>query len=78
MTDMLLALAAWYVCGVAGFLYWWTEDFALDRRALRDALAFGVMGPAALAAGWMVHRILRREHGDLQPIRIESRDRRRR
>ena len=79
MWDVLLAFAAWYLCGVAGFLYWWTEDFQVDGRAVIDALAFGVMGPVTLLAGWMIHRLmLVEDERALKPIPIRIDDDRRR
>lgn len=79
MWDLLLAFAAWYLSGVVGFLYWWTEDFRADARALIDALAFGVMGPITILGGWLIHRIaLIDDERNLKsiPLRIDD-DRRR-
>jgi len=58
MTTLILAALAWYACGVAGFLYWWRADDAVDRVVLADSLAFGLMGPLNWATGWLVHRLL--------------------
>lgn len=77
MWDVLLAVAAWYLCGVAGFLYWWTEDFQADARAVAEALVLGIMGPITVVAGWLIHRVLLvEEPRELKPIRIRTDDRR--
>lgn len=78
MWDLLIAFAAWYVCGMAGFLYWWSEDFRVDARVLFDALAFGIMGPITILAGWLIHRLPVGSEGDPEPIRIRIDDDRRR
>ncbi|PWC53577.1 hypothetical protein [Azospirillum sp. TSO22-1] len=79
MWDLLLAGAAWYLCGVVGFLYWWTEDFQADARTVAEALVFGAMGPATVLAGWLIHRVLLAgEPRELKPIRIRTDDDRRR
>lgn len=78
MWDFLMAFAAWYLSGVVGFLYWWTEDFKVDARALVEALAFGIMGPATILGGWLIHRVLvAPDEGQLKPIPIRIDDRRR-
>lgn len=78
MWDLLLAAAAWYLCGVVGFLYWWTEDFRADARAVAEALVFGVMGPVTVFGGWLIHRVLLvEEQRELKPVRIRTDDRRR-
>ncbi|HYG91498.1 MAG TPA: hypothetical protein VD978_35180 [Azospirillum sp.] len=58
MSALLLMFLAWYICGIAGFLYWWTEDYAIDGMALFDSLAFGIMGPLNLLTGYLVHRLM--------------------
>ena len=79
MWDLLLAVAAWYLCGVVGFLFWWTEDFRADARTLADALAFGLMGPVTVIGGWLIHRVmLVEDERELKPIRIRIDDDRRR
>jgi len=83
MLDLLFAFAAWYLCGVAGFLYWWSEDFAVDARALLDALVMGLMGPITILGGYLIHRIM--PLGEMEdedgpkpiPVRIRTDDRRR-
>lgn len=77
MWDLLLAAAAWYLCGVAGFLYWWTADFPADARTLREALMLGVLGPVTVVGGWLIHHALPPTPA-LRPIRVRSDDRRRR
>jgi len=77
MWDLLLAFAAWYLCGVVGFLYWWTEDFQADRRTLAEALGFGVMGPVTVLGGWLIQCVmLVADERELKPIRISTDDRR--
>lgn len=80
MPELSIAAIAWYACGVAGFLYWWTDDARLDPRLLRDALAFGLLGPVTALAGLLIRHGLRphEDVGDLRPIRIRSDDGRRR
>lgn len=79
MWDVLMAVAAWYLCGVVGFLYWWTEDFRAGRRTLAEALGFGIMGPVTIFGGWLIHRVmLVADERELKPIRIRSDDDRRR
>ncbi|HYG91499.1 MAG TPA: hypothetical protein VD978_35185 [Azospirillum sp.] len=75
MWDLLFAFAAWYLCGMAGFLYWWSEDFRVDARALTDALAFGIMGPITILCGWLIHRLtLAEEENELKPIQVRTDD----
>jgi hypothetical protein len=78
MAALFWTFAAWYACGVAGFLYWWTEDAPVDRVVLVDALAFGVMGPCNLLLGYLIHRLPDAEEGEGEPVpvRIRTRDRR--
>jgi len=79
MWDLLLAIAAWYLCGVVGFLYWWTEEFRFDARAFIDALGFGLMGPVTVLGGWLIHRLmLLEDERELKPIPIRIDDHRRR
>jgi len=78
MWELLMAVTAWYLCGVVGFLYWWTEDFQADARTLADALMFGVMGPVTVLGGWLIHRVMLVEERELKPIRIRIDDDRRR
>ena len=79
MWDVLLAAAAWYLCGVVGFLYWWSEGSRADARAVAEALAFGVLGPVTVFGGWLVHRVLPvEERCELKPIRIRTDEHRRR
>lgn len=54
MTDLLLAVAAWYASGVAGYAYWSFEDRHPGRAAWLAALASGFLGPVTLIAGWLV------------------------
>lgn len=61
MHELFLTFLAWYACGVAGFLYWWTEDGDLDEMALFDSLSFGIMGPLNLLLGYLVHRLMTAE-----------------
>lgn len=73
MWDLLLAFAAWYLCGAVGFLYWWSEDFQVDGRTLIDALGFGLMGPVTVLGGWLIHRlVLLEDERDLMAIRIRT------
>lgn len=58
MSALILTLLAWYACGIVGFLYWWTEDGALDDMAVLDSLGFGIMGPLNLLLGYLVHRLM--------------------
>ncbi len=79
MWDLLLAGAAWYLCGVVGFLYWWTEDFRVEGRTLADALGFGIMGPVTVLGGWLIHRVmLVEDERALKPIPIRIDENRRR
>ncbi len=78
MQNMLIALIAWCLCGVVGFLSWWSKDLPVDAYALDDALASGVLGPitivsGALLSGWLLHRFMRvAEENARKPIRIRS------
>ncbi|HEY0834664.1 MAG TPA: hypothetical protein VGE72_12215 [Azospirillum sp.] len=80
MAALFWTFAAWYACGVAGFLYWWTEDEPVDGVILLDALAFGLMGPLNLLLGYLIHRLpgdaAAPEEGEPVPVRIRTRDRR--
>ncbi len=55
MSDLLLALAAWYACGVAGYGYWCFDGWRPAHPAeWVVALAAGVLGPVVPLAGWLV------------------------
>lgn len=56
MVELIFAGLAWYACGVAGFLYWWTEDHSFSTAVLPDAFGMGVLGPIAVLAGYLIHR----------------------
>ena len=58
MSALLLTGLAWYACGIAGFLYWWSEEAEVDGTAVLDSLAFGIMGPLNLLTGYLVHRLM--------------------
>ncbi|WP_448189474.1 hypothetical protein [Azospirillum sp. sgz301742] len=58
MFALFLTFLAWYACGIAGFLYWWSEDCEVDGMALIDSLAFGIMGPLNVLTGYLVHRLM--------------------
>lgn len=58
MSELFLTFLAWHACGVAGFLYWWTEDCEIDGMVLFDSIAFGLMGPLNLLLGYLVHRLM--------------------
>jgi len=58
MSALFLTFLAWYACGIAGFLYWWTEEYEVNGAVLLDALAFGIMGPLNLLTGYLVHRLM--------------------
>ena len=58
MTDLLLALAAWYACGVAGYGYWCFDGWRPERASdWGVALALGVLGPVVPLAGWLVRLV---------------------
>lgn len=63
MSPLSILAIAWYAAGVAGFLWWWTQDEPLDRHALAEACMAGVLGPVTLLLGLCVHRLM-----DADPI----------
>jgi len=58
MSPPLLFALIWYVTGVGGFLWWWTEDQAVDGFALAEGCMAGVLGPLTLLLGFCVHRLM--------------------
>jgi hypothetical protein len=48
-------IAIWYVCGLAGFIYWWTREFPLTWRRIPLMLLCGSMGPLTWLVGWNIH-----------------------
>lgn len=63
MSPVSIFAIAWYAAGVAGFLWWWTQDEPLDRHALAESCMAGVLGPVTLLLGLCVHRLM-----DADPI----------
>ena len=50
---LLVCYAAWWIIGVAGFVYWWTRDWDLTTSELVTCFMAGVCGPVAFLAGWL-------------------------
>lgn len=58
MSSVMFFAVTWYATGIAGFLWWWTQDEPLDRNALAEAALAGVLGPVTLLLGLCVHRLM--------------------
>lgn len=65
MSALAFAFIAWYLCGIAGFLYWWTEEYEITPDLFIDMVPLGMLGPITLLAGYFIHREMSPE--DLDP-----------
>lgn len=53
---IICAVLAWWISGVAAFIFWWTKDWDLKVSDLVSALLLGLMlGPFAFIVGFLVH-----------------------
>lgn len=53
MATMLLI--AWWVSGVASFVYWWTADCDFEMNLIPLAALLGCAGPLTFVVGWGIH-----------------------
>lgn len=51
----IILFIIWYVLGVISFIYWWTTEFDLCKKALGVGLFAGIIGPFAFILGWSIH-----------------------
>lgn len=65
MSALAFLFIAWYMCGVAGFLYWWTEEYDVTPDLIVDMIPLGMLGPLTILAGYFIHRELSPD--DLDP-----------
>lgn len=49
------AAVVWWLMGVGGFIYWWTNEFDLEVSDLVFSALPGLLGPGAWALGWVLH-----------------------
>jgi hypothetical protein len=52
---VLLAILLWWAVGVAGFVFWWTNEHDLEIGDLTLGVIAGVMGPLTWPIGWCIH-----------------------
>jgi hypothetical protein len=52
---ILLVFIAWYLIGIASFLFWWSREFAITTTDLSVSLAIGLTGPIAWILGYSLH-----------------------
>lgn len=57
----LFFILAWWVVGVAGFIFWWTSEFNFRTDILPFSFLMGILGPLAWAVGYYVHNVPRKE-----------------
>ena len=48
----LILFVLWLVCGVAGFIYWWTKEHDFTSDDILFALIAAILGPVAWLEGW--------------------------
>jgi hypothetical protein len=52
---ILLVFIAWYLMGIASFLFWWSREFNIITNDLFMSLIVGVLGPTAWMLGYIMH-----------------------
>ena len=53
--TVYLIMVLWYACGVAGFLYWWTQEYDFTTREIFIAAVLGIAGPLTFIIGAAAH-----------------------
>ena len=56
MITTILLITAWYISGVASFIYWWTSEFDFTTAQIHICSFMGMLGPIAMIAGFIIHR----------------------
>lgn len=54
MIYLLLGIA-WYLVGMASFVYWWTSEYDLETNQLFTIFIAGLVGPFSFLIGWIIH-----------------------
>lgn len=52
--EYILAVL-WYLTGVWGFAWWWTQDQDLTTDNIVFMLFIGLFGPLTWVIGWVIH-----------------------
>lgn len=55
MKVFALCAFLWWASGVAGFTYWWTNEYDFRSSAAPLAAVVGVIGPFAWVVGAAIH-----------------------
>lgn len=55
MSIVLILIAAWMICGAAGFIHWWRADWPLTTCELPMVFIGALMGPVAWLVGYAIH-----------------------
>ena len=55
MLNLIVIMLIWWVVGVAGFIFWWSKDWELEKSDLIFGIFIGLMGPLTWVAGWFLH-----------------------
>ena len=45
----------WYICGIRGFVYWWTTEWDFTINKVGVCLFVGISGPLAWLIGYFIH-----------------------
>ncbi len=55
MALIILICIAWYIIGIAGFIFWWTKDWDFGYSDIATAVFTGFMGPLTWLIGMAIH-----------------------
>lgn len=55
MMTFLIYLAAWWIIGAAGFIYWWTREYDFTADLITLLIGCGLVGPLAWIVGYTIH-----------------------
>ena len=55
-TTLIIIIITWVLCGVFGFIYWWTTEYDLTVNEIHLIIFSACMGPISLIVGYIVHK----------------------
>lgn len=52
---IIIAIIAWWLIGVAGFVFWWTRENDFTTSDIPAMAIIGILGMIAWVVGYFVH-----------------------
>jgi hypothetical protein len=51
----IVLVSAWWLSGMAGFVFWWTREWAMEPFEYLVAVMAGILGPFSWLVGYGIH-----------------------